>query len=70
MSEDDELEKLYKPREVAEYFGVSYHTVRSWLQSGTIKGIKVGSGKGRWRVKHSEMKRLAKERHGDSGADS
>jgi len=57
------LEKLYKTREVAEYFDVSIYTVRGWIKSGILKGNKIG-GK-TWRVSETEMKRFATERYGD-----
>lgn len=37
-------EKLYTTGEVAEYLKVEESTVRSWLRSGKIAGIKLPSG--------------------------
>ena len=40
--------KLLTIEEVAEVFGLSPKTVRHWLWTGKLKGIKIG---GSWRVR-------------------
>ncbi|AIH04460.1 helix-turn-helix domain-containing protein [Thermodesulfobacterium commune] len=46
------MKKLYKVREIAEYFQVSERTVYGWIEMGYLRAIKVGSldGKGTVRV--------------------
>lgn len=39
--------KLYKPKEVAVLLEVHIDTVFRWLNSGTLKGFKLG---GSWRI--------------------
>lgn len=57
-------EKLYTVPEVARTFSVTPATVRVWLDDDYIEGFKVGRGVGQWRIKESEVKRIANERHG------
>jgi excisionase family DNA binding protein len=40
--------KLYSPEEVAELTGLKPSTIRTWLRSGKLKGIKM-SGR-TWRI--------------------
>ena len=47
------MDKLLTPEEVAERFAVSPKTLRDWLRTGKMKGIKVG-GK-LWRVSESDL---------------
>jgi len=46
-------EKLLTPEEVAERLAVTSNTVRGWLRSGTLKGIKLG--KRVWRISESTV---------------
>jgi excisionase family DNA binding protein len=57
--------QLYTTTEVAKMFGVSVHTVRHWLTSGKIKGVKPGGPTGDWRVQSQEIERYANVLHGD-----
>lgn len=57
------MTKLYKTREIAEILGVSPSTVREWLATGHLKGIKVGQGK-YWRVTQEQLDTYLEERHG------
>lgn len=48
---------------VAQIFDVSPYTVREWLKSteeGSLQGIKI---QGHWKVRESEVNRLAKEKY-------
>lgn len=59
------VEKHYKPGEVAKLFDVKPSTVREWLKSGELKGIKIGQGH-YWRVPESAIKELAERRYGNA----
>lgn len=67
----NELEKMkmYTVSQVADVFGVSDYTVRTWLNTpsseGGMRGTKVGVGNtGRWRVSKEEMIRFASDKFG------
>ncbi|MFY9503769.1 MAG: helix-turn-helix domain-containing protein [Dethiobacteria bacterium] len=47
-------EKLLTTREVAKYLDVHVITVRRHLESGILKGHKVGN---RWRIKREDVER-------------
>jgi len=49
---DVALEKLYTPDEVAEYLTLSPLTIRNYLRTGKLEGLRVG---GHWRVKESAL---------------
>jgi excisionase family DNA binding protein len=63
------IEKLYKVDEVAKLFDVQPATVREWLKSGELRGIKIGGGH-YWRVSESAVHELAQERYGDDNANT
>lgn len=46
------LEKLYTPEEVAEYLALSPITIKAYLRTGKLEGLRVG---GHWRVKESAL---------------
>ena len=48
--------KLLSPEDVAERLAVNPATVRSWLRSGKLKGIKLG--KRIWRIDEGEVREL------------
>ncbi len=48
--------RLLSPEEVAERLAVNPATVRSWLRSGKLKGIKLG--KKMWRIDEREVQEL------------
>jgi excisionase family DNA binding protein len=58
-------EKMYKPREVAQMFGVVPNTIADWLRDGTLRGIKIGKGH-YWRIPESAVKELAEKKYGDN----
>lgn len=45
-------DKLLTPEEVAEKFSVTVNTVRDWLRTGELPGIKIGKI---WRVRQQEL---------------
>jgi excisionase family DNA binding protein len=46
------IEKLYTPERAAEALMVSPKTVREWLRTGKLGGVKVGR---LWRVRESDL---------------
>jgi len=52
------IEKLYTTHEVAAYLDMNIETLRRWLREGTIKGYKLPSRAGGWRIPESELKRI------------
>lgn len=58
MSPDTPRSKLLTVNEVAEWLRVDPDTIRRWLRSGALTGVKVG---GLWRVEHDEVLTLLEE---------
>jgi excisionase family DNA binding protein len=54
----DIIGKIFTPKEVAEKLTVSIKTVKDWLRSGKLKGVKVGR---LWRVRESDLENFLKE---------
>lgn len=54
-------EQLYSPKEVANMLGVETNTVREWLKSKKLKGIKIGD-RGQWRIPERELNEYLKEK--------
>jgi len=48
--------RLLSPEDVAERLAVNPATIRSWLRSGKLKGVKLG--KKMWRIDENEVKEL------------
>jgi len=46
--------KLLKPEEVAEMFGVTVGTIKTWAKNKSLIGIQLGAS-GRWRFEESEV---------------
>ncbi|MEM4433809.1 MAG: IS607 family transposase [Thermosphaera sp.] len=53
-------EKLLRPREVCEKLGVSYSTLRRWIEAGYVKAVRTVGGK--YRVPESEVRRILESR--------
>jgi len=53
-----EGERMYTVAEVAERLRLHQQTVRDWLRSGKLKGIRLGGTKAGWRIPDSEVARL------------
>ncbi len=51
-------EKIYTVEEVAEMLHFQPNTVRNWLVSGKLRGIKVGW---QWRIRESDLQEFVKE---------
>lgn len=50
--------KLLTAKEAAKYLGIHYVTILRYLESGELKGYKVGP---RWRVKLEDLEAFLKE---------
>jgi excisionase family DNA binding protein len=50
-------EKLYTPEQAAEFLLVNSETVRLWLRTGKLKGLKAGR---LWRVRESDLQDFLK----------
>ena len=59
--EVEKLDKLYTVTEVTIMLNVKANSVRLWLNSGKLKGVKVGR---HWRVKESHLNEFLKEHEG------
>lgn len=44
--------KLYIPEEVADLLGFKTRTIKEWLRTGKIPGIKIGNN---WRVRQKDL---------------
>lgn len=53
-------ERLLNPEEIANRLAIKPATVRSWLRSGKLKGIKVGQRV--WRISEAEFRRFLSEK--------
>lgn len=49
-------EKVYSPDEAAEALGVHKETVRQWLRSGKLGGVKAGPRL--WRIRESDLQKF------------
>ena len=58
-------EPLHSLLAVAKMFGVKSSTVRTWIKTGKIEGVKVLD---RWHVPHREVVRIANENYGGPNA--
>lgn len=54
MSEDKHL----TVEEVAKRLSLSHETIRRWLRSGHIKGVRIGVRRAGWRIPESEVERV------------
>ncbi len=46
------MEKIYTPEMAAEMLHVSTLTLRKWLRSGQLTGVKIGR---QWRIRESDL---------------
>lgn len=53
-----EGERMYTVPEVAERLRLHQQTIREWLRTGKIKGIRLGGTKAGWRIPAAEIARL------------
>jgi excisionase family DNA binding protein len=56
-------EKVYSPEEAAEILGVHQETVRQWLRSGKLGGVKAGPRL--WRVRESDLQKFLQTKPGE-----
>ena len=50
---ENELEKMFTPEQVAEQFGLTPRTIKDWMRTGKLKGVKFGKS---WRIKENDLK--------------
>jgi excisionase family DNA binding protein len=60
-------EQWYTADEIAQRLRVDINTVRRWLRTGRLVGIRL-SGKAGWRVRESEVNRFIEELEGKAAA--
>lgn len=53
--------RLYTPDQVAEILQVSVPTIKRWLLSGELPGLKIGPA-GQWRVRSDELAKYIETR--------
>ena len=53
---------FYTVPAVAHMFGVGPHTIRKWIAEERIKATKI---EGRWRIRKSEVARVANQEYGE-----
>ncbi len=46
------MEKLLTTQEVADYLGLTQRTIYTYIQSGSLRAIKIGR---EWRIKEGEL---------------
>jgi excisionase family DNA binding protein len=51
-------ERMLKVNEVADMVRVDPETVRRWLRAGELRGVRVGPGRGSYRIPESEVERM------------
>ena len=51
-------ERMLKIQEVADIARVNPETVRRWLRGGELRGVRIGAGRGSYRVPESEVERM------------
>ena len=56
------MEKLYNLIECADLLNLKVRTMRSWVNKGKMRGIKIGK---KWMVKEGELRRLRGEQDAD-----
>lgn len=55
MPKHEDLERLYSVEEVAEHVGVTPESVRRWLRSGELRGVRFARKVG-WRIRESDLR--------------
>ena len=49
---------MLRVEQVARQLDLSIETVRRWLRSGRIRGVRLGGSKAGWRIPESELRRI------------
>ena len=52
----ENMERMFKPSEVAKMLNIDRHTVTRWIREGRIKAVKLPSG--RYRIPESEVRKI------------
>jgi excisionase family DNA binding protein len=60
------MEKIYTPGMAAETLHVSTGTVKNWLRSGRLQGIKAGR---QWRIRESDLEQFINQGRPDPDRD-
>ena len=55
---DQQTGTVYTPEQLAEQWGVSRHTVLTYLRTGKLKGFKIGRS---WRIRERDLNAFIKE---------
>jgi excisionase family DNA binding protein len=50
--EDNDMEEVFTPEEVAKYLKVAPKTIREYLKAGKLKGFKMGK---QWRIRKRDL---------------
>jgi excisionase family DNA binding protein len=61
MTDDFDNDPWMSTVEIAEYLGIHPSTVRTWVSSGRLRGVRIGARK--WRVRRSELARMMRSGH-------
>ena len=56
------MEKLLTTQEVADYLGLTQRTIYTYIQSGSLRAVKVGR---EWRIKESELEAFINRGNGE-----
>ena len=59
-------ERVWTVREVAEHLKVHTNTVLRWLNSGQLRGYRIGGTKAGWRIHQPDLDRFIAERRSQS----
>jgi len=62
MAED--VEAMFSVAEVARTLSVTPQTVRQWIEKGHLEGVKVGVGRGFWRIRSGALKEFLYKNYG------
>ena len=56
------MEKLLTTQEIADYLGLTQRTIYTYIQSGSLRAVKVGR---EWRIKESELEAFINRGNGE-----
>ncbi|MBM3775390.1 MAG: helix-turn-helix domain-containing protein [Acidobacteria bacterium] len=62
--------ELFTVAEVAGRLKVHPETIRDWLRTGRLKGIRLGGTKTGWRIPESEIRRILQDGDGAPSTSS
>ena len=64
MTESDTIDRLLTVPDVAGRLGLNPETVRRWLRSGRITGVRLGGDKAGWRITERDLTKFILEQQG------